>query len=272
MLIIPRRMANATTYDSRVANWISRVETADGATLPTAYKDAVNALILTLDEQASPNAGVSNLAALKQLIIPAGPATMAGCMVPFLSSMPAATAVGTAGGWDIIRTQGARGNGTNNYINLGLGVSAVTVTNRSHGGWFALDNTAGSRMMITNRDASNVGTVFFDQVNTTTIRYQNGGNLLSASTPATTAGFFGCSRVNTGQVILKIPGSASSAIADAPPSDNSAANYQALAAGLRNLSYSRHRCGVVYVGNAVNMDTFNTAVTTFMSTISSISF
>jgi hypothetical protein len=127
-------------------------------------------------------------------------------------------------------------------------------------------------MMITNRDAGNFGTVFFDQVNTTTIRYQNGGNLLSASTPATTTGFFGCSRVNTSQVILKIPGSASSATADAPPGETSAANYQALAAGLRNTSYSRHRGGVIYVGNAINQDTFNTAVTTFMSTISSISF
>jgi len=266
-------LAVSQSYDSRVADWIARVEAADGAALPAAYKDAVNTLILTLDAQASPNAGVSNLAALKQLIIPAGPATMAGCMVPFLSSMPAATAVGTAGGWDIIRAQGARGNGTNNYINLGLGVSAVTVTNRSHGGWFALDNTAGTRIMITNRDASNAGSIYMDQLNTTQVRSINHGTSILATTPTPSTGLYGSVRLSTAQQILKVPGTAATVYTDASPAtDSSAANYQALAAGLRNTAYSRHRGGVIYVGNAVNMDTFNTAVTTFMSTISSISF
>jgi hypothetical protein len=266
-------MANATTYDSRVANWISRVETADGATLPTAYKDAVNALILTLDEQASPNAGVSNLAALKQLIIPAGPATMAGCMVPFLSSMPAATAVGTAGGWDIIRAQGIRGNGTNNYINLGLGVSAVTVTNRSHGGWFALDNTGGTRIMITNRDANNSGSIYYDQLNTTQVRSVNNGASVAVTTPTPSTGLYGSVRLSTAQQIFKVPGSAATAYTDASPAtDSSAANYQALAAGLRNTAYSRHRGGVIYVGNAISQDAFNAAVTAFMSAISTITF
>jgi hypothetical protein len=187
--------------------------------------------------------------------------------------MPAVTAVGTAGGWDIIRTQGLRGNGTNNYINLGLGVSAVTVTNRSHGGWFVLDNTAGTRIMITNRDANNAGSIYFDQLNITQVRSINHGISILATTPTPSTGLYGSVRLSTSQQILKIPGSAATAYADASAAtDSSAANYQALASGFRNVAYSRHRGGLIYVGNAVNMDTFNTAATTFMSTISGISF
>lgn len=267
--------AAVAQYDADVSSYISRVETADGASLPTAFKDALNTLILALKNNESLNAGVSNFAALRQLIIPAGPATVAGCMIPFLTTMPTATALGTAGGWNINRKTGLQGNGTNNYINLGLGISGMPLSNRFHGGYFALDNISGNRAIINNRDASNLGSVEFAQVNgplRSTNAYSQ-GSLNITLTVAQMTGFFGSTRINTAQQLVKIPNVVTTAyVDDATSVDISAGNYLALASVAGTSRFSTHRAGLIGIGNAVNMDTFATATDAFIAALSSITF
>jgi len=69
-------------------DYISRVEAADGQALEDAVRTAINAFFQGCADDASPNAGVSNLAALRASCLLAGPRTRQGCAVPLLSSMP----------------------------------------------------------------------------------------------------------------------------------------------------------------------------------------
>jgi hypothetical protein len=101
------------TLDADAADFISRVETADAASLETAVKIAFNTFIVGIKT----DAGVSTLAShpIKAACIMAGARTLAGALVPLVG--PAPTNVGgnfVSGDYD--RETGLIGNGTSKQL------------------------------------------------------------------------------------------------------------------------------------------------------------
>jgi hypothetical protein len=75
-------------YDSDAQAIIDAWELADGLPLAPLVKDAIDALIVGMKADPSPNSGVSNYDACKSLWLSAGPATLAGSLVSAKGASP----------------------------------------------------------------------------------------------------------------------------------------------------------------------------------------
>jgi hypothetical protein len=97
-------------YDADAQAYITAVEAADGQSLETAVKDAINAFFVGCKSD-----GIFN--AIKASCILAGARTLSGALVPLVSTMPAPTNVGgnfVAG--DYNRKTGLKGDGSTKYL------------------------------------------------------------------------------------------------------------------------------------------------------------
>lgn len=101
----------AGSYDADAQTYITAVETADGQTLETGVKDAINAFVVGCKAD-----GIWS--AFEQCGILCGARTQAGSLIPLVKPSGNAnpTLNGTAGGWTYNRKTGLAGNGTNNYV------------------------------------------------------------------------------------------------------------------------------------------------------------
>lgn len=97
------------------ADYIQRVESADGEELESDVKVAITRLFAGMASDPSPKAGVSNLDALKAACLFAGPRTLDGALVPLVESMPAPTNLNFVSG-DLTRAGGLKGNGTDKRL------------------------------------------------------------------------------------------------------------------------------------------------------------
>ena len=96
------RFIAASGYDTNAQAYIAAVETADGAALETAVRDAINAFVVGCKDD-----GIWS--AIKASCIMAGARTLAGCLVPLVG--PAPTNTGFVSG-DYNRKTGLLGSGT----------------------------------------------------------------------------------------------------------------------------------------------------------------
>ena len=110
MLINSYRFALASGYDTDAQAYITAVEAADGASLETATRDAINAFVVGCKAD-----GIWT--AIKASCILAGAKTLSGALVPLLPTMPAPTPVGF-GPTDSLynRKTGLKGDGSQ-YLN-----------------------------------------------------------------------------------------------------------------------------------------------------------
>jgi hypothetical protein len=116
VIIVPRRRPQDSGYDSDAANYIARVEAADGQSIETAWKDLVNTLFLGL------KAG-GYLEKMQSACLLAGPRIMT-TLVPLLPTMPTPVRAGTLGSFTYNRKTGISGAGAG-YINTNLNDSAM---------------------------------------------------------------------------------------------------------------------------------------------------
>jgi hypothetical protein len=105
MLIVQRRRAAAGGYDTDAQSYITAVEAADGQSLETAVKDAINAFVVDCKAD-----GIWT--AIKASCILAGARTLSGALVPLAGTAP--TSSGFVSG-DYNRKTGLRG-GQSKYI------------------------------------------------------------------------------------------------------------------------------------------------------------
>jgi hypothetical protein len=105
MLIVQRR--RVSSYDTDAQNYITAVEAADGQTLETAVKDAINAFVVGCKAD-----GIWS--AIKASCILAGARTLAGALVPLVGANP--TNVNFVSG-DYNRKLGPKGNGAGGASN-----------------------------------------------------------------------------------------------------------------------------------------------------------
>lgn len=105
----PYQFASAGVFDADAAVYITAVETADGQSLETACKDAINAFVVGCKAD-----GIWN--AIKACCILAGARTLNGALVPLVGSAP--TNVGSFISADYNRKTGLKSDGTK-YLNSG---------------------------------------------------------------------------------------------------------------------------------------------------------
>lgn len=136
-------------YDPDAADYISRVEIADGQALETSVKTLITNLFI-----GSKSDGI--FGALKACCIMAAARTIPGALTPLLSSMPAPTNVGFVAG-DYDRKTGLKGDGASKYLNSNRNNNADP-QNSNHNAVYITDpGTLGGAYMAT-RGAGGVDT------------------------------------------------------------------------------------------------------------------
>jgi len=106
--INPYQFAAAAAYDTDAQAYITAVEAADGQSLETAVKDAINDFFVGCKAD-----GI--FSALKASCILAGARTLSGALVPLVSTMPAPTNYNFVAG-DYDRKTGLVGDGSTKYL------------------------------------------------------------------------------------------------------------------------------------------------------------
>ncbi len=111
------------TFDADAANYIQRVETADGQALEPRTRIAMNELIVGMKNTASPvAASMWDAESFACLMI--GPRTLAGALVTLKPTMPTPTNLNFVSG-DYNRRLGLKGNTTTKRIESGLSTSSI---------------------------------------------------------------------------------------------------------------------------------------------------
>ena len=90
-------------YDTDAQAYISAVETADGQGLEAAVKDAINSYVLSLKLNSIWTNAI-------QLLLPCGPRTLAGALIPLKGTAPTNSGAFVTG--DYNRKLGLTGSGT----------------------------------------------------------------------------------------------------------------------------------------------------------------
>lgn len=122
-------IAGATTgiSDADALDFISRVETADGQTLESGVRTAIEAFIVGCKADASPNAGVSNFQAIEASCLLMGARTLGGALVPLKGAAP--TNFNFVSG-DYSRSLGLLGNGVDKYLSSNRNQTADPQNNK----------------------------------------------------------------------------------------------------------------------------------------------
>lgn len=125
-------------YDTDAQAYITAVETADGQALETAVRDAMNALVVAL------KAG-SLWTDAAQLLLPCGPRTLSGALVPLKGTAP--TNAGFSSG-DYNRKTGLIGNGSSKYLNSNILQNSLPGSSHALA-WYGnvTDNTANNSLI-----------------------------------------------------------------------------------------------------------------------------
>jgi hypothetical protein len=118
-LVNPYRFAVAGEYDADAQAYITAVETADGQSLETGVRDAINAFVVGCKSD-----GIWT--AIKASCILAGARTLAGCLVPLVGAAP--TNFNFVIG-DYNRKTGLKGNASTKYISSNRAANVDPATN-----------------------------------------------------------------------------------------------------------------------------------------------
>jgi hypothetical protein len=134
-------------YDADAQTYITAVETADGASLETGVKDAINAFVVGCKAD-----GIWN--AIKASCILSGARTLAGSLVPLVGTAP--TNFNFVAG-DYNRKTGLLGNGSTKYLNSNRNNNADP-QNSNHNAVYATQiGSAGAYMAVRGAAGSDTG-------------------------------------------------------------------------------------------------------------------
>jgi hypothetical protein len=135
--------------DSDAAAYITAVETADGATLPTNIKNAIDAFVIGAKADGF-------WTALKACCFLAGPATLDGALVPLVGAAP--TNSGPFDGDDYDQLTGLKSNGSGKHLVTNYNFTAATQNNRHGCVWASEPQTTGITTGIAYFGSSNAST------------------------------------------------------------------------------------------------------------------
>jgi hypothetical protein len=150
MLIVQRRRVSA--YDTDAQTYITAVEAADGQSLETATKDAINTLVMALKA----NSIWTNAA---QLLLPCGPRTLAGALRPLKGAVPT-NANFVSGNYNRKNGLGKASN-TTAYLNSNVAVDSVGATSHALFAYGSISQNSGDTILIGRYDGSTYSTIIF---------------------------------------------------------------------------------------------------------------
>jgi hypothetical protein len=196
MLIVPRRRVAAGGYDTDAQAYITAVEAADGQSLETAVKDAINAFVVGCKAD-----GIWS--AIKASCILAGARTLTGALVPLVGTAP--TNNGFESG-DYNRKTGLVGNGSSKYLNSNRNNNADPQNNNHNAVWLST-YTSGDQYLMSSAvipAGAFVGNNFLLARSNAAFfrnRYSGSGNeSLAATGSQFSGGLFGMSRTSSSVV------------------------------------------------------------------------
>jgi hypothetical protein len=200
-IINPFIFALGGGYDSDAAAYIAAVETADAASLATKYKDAINDFVVGAKSDGF-------WSAIKAACFLAGPATLAGALVPLVGTAP--TNVNFVSG-DYNRVSGLVGNGSSKYLNSNRAGNADPQNTHHLSVWIGTNSGTGIAL---GRRSGGFGTAD-DGLNLTTAANWPFRSRISAfdaaaqgtRSLATATGFAGLSRAASGTITTRVAAS-----------------------------------------------------------------
>lgn len=242
-------MSPAVTYDTDAQKYITAVETADGQSLETSVRNAINTFVLGCKSD-----GI--FTALKASCILMGARTLTGALTPLAGTAP--TNVNFVSG-DYNRKTGLIGNASTKYIN----------TNRSRGD----DGLNDQHIAVYLSAARSSGTHLFGYSFTDLIDQLNtGANVRNANIAAsvnyqTATGLLGTSRTSATAWTYRGGGSTS----NGPTSSTTAYTYGNIFVFARNNSgpagYANARIAFYSIGSSVTLATLDSRVSTLSTAI-----
>ncbi len=256
MLIVPRRRA-AVTYDTDAQTYITAVEAADGQSLETATRDAINAFVVGCKAD-----GIWS--AIKASCILAGARTLAGALVPLVGTAP--TNNGPFASTDYNRKTGLLGNGTTKSLNSGRKVNADPQNNQHLSVFVSQQSTTQGYPIYIGGDLTHI--VQYNSENQIAIRQRNiTANIISSS--ATATGLIGASRASSTDYTARYNG-ASSSITQVSANPGNVANTFVFANNSSNeatTSISNARISFYSIGESLDLGLLDTRVSALISAI-----
>jgi hypothetical protein len=238
-------------YDSDAAAYIAAVETADGASLATKYKDAIDDFIV--------GAKVDGFwTAIKAACFLAGPATLDGALVPLVGTAP--TRVNFVSG-DYTRGTGLKGDGLSKYLNANRSGNSDPQNDCSMGVWLAdTRNTLDQRYISS---TFNVKTILGRSTAGCRVRANN-STLRSLGTGAESSGLIGFSRSLSTEYAWRYCSESGTDVA-ASNSTTSAGTTVFVSPALND--YSSSRLAFYWIGESLSLTNLSSRLATYMAAI-----
>jgi len=190
----PPVVTQAPVYDADAQTYITAVETADGQTLESAVKTAINDFVVGCKAD-----GIWT--AIKTSVILAGARTLTGALTPLVGAAP--TNFNFVGA-DYNRKTGLVGDGSTKYLDTNRNNNADPQDDNHNAFWLNTDPTATTRIMSAGGTQTGVNSLlwFSDQFG---VRNRN-SNPVYFTAGVSGIGLFGVSRNNSENVQLRVGG------------------------------------------------------------------
>ena len=244
--------SSSSDWDS--VRYINNIEAADGQSLESGVKTAINDFIVGCKADGT-------WSALKASCILAGARTLAGALVPLVGTAP--TNFNFVSG-DYNRKTGLVGNGSTKYLNSNRAGNADP-QNSLHMSIYASTINTGT-LWYAGSDNTATGATAFYSVNTNFIETKNRNPTNDFQEKANSAGFIGMSRASSTGYTIRSSGSdlSKTRTSQTPAS----ANYGIfLSLGISPGAYGNGRYAFYSIGEAVDLALLDTRLTTLMSSL-----
>lgn len=247
-------VAAGPSYDADATTYIAAVEAADGQSLESGVKTAINDFVVGCKAD-------GNWSSLKASCILAGARTLAGALVPLAGTAPTNFNFVSA---DYNRKTGLVGNGSTKYLDTNRAGNADP-QNSAHMSVYASTINTGT-LWYGGSDNSGTGATAFYSVNTNFIEAKNRNPATSYQEKAVSVGFIGTSRASS--VSFTIRSSGSNLTKTSTSQTPASANYGIfLSLGTSPGAYGNGRYAFYSIGEAVDLALLDTRLTTLMSAL-----
>jgi hypothetical protein len=232
--------------------YILAVEAADGQTLETAVRAAINDFVIGCKAD-----GIWT--AIKASCILAGARTLNGCLVPLVGAAP--TNFNFAAG-DYNRKTGLVGNASTKYLLANRNENSDPQNSRHFGCYAsAFDTISGPKVFMAARTTASAGPAYMDFNNLTNFRYINNSGTIVKGPPS--AGFLATSRSNSTEVSGRLNGITFVDSSNLQPPGSAPFTIFARDSGASG--FSAHRLAFYSIGESLDLALLDARVTTLIN-------
>jgi hypothetical protein len=249
------------SFDTDAAAYITAVETADAASLPTHIKNAINDFVVGAKADGF-------WSAIKAACFLAGPATLNGALVPLVGPAPT-NAGGLFVAGDYNQLTGLKGNGSTKYLDINRNNNADP-QNNAHQSVF-LTGTIGSGQVGAHIGAgggsdSGATHLLSDRTSNNFVVWRNRSSSFFTNSPGTQIGFIGHTRSQSTDYVTRSSGTNTARVNTSSTPFN--ANVFVFARNASGLSFpSSARLAWYSVGETLGLALLDARLTTYMTAI-----